>query len=89
MIRMLNNLKALQVKQEKWDQAWHVQRRLAALHPGAYEQRRDLALIALKSNHPGTAVDLLENCLKSCTPQDRPILQGHLLVAERLLADMN
>ncbi len=89
VIRMLNNLKALQVKQEKWDQAWHVQRRLAALHPGAYEQRRDLALIALKSNHPGTAVDLLENCLKSCTPQDRPILQGHLLAAERLLADMN
>ena len=89
VIRMLNNLKALQVKLEQWDRVWNVQRRLAALHPGAYEHRRDLALIALKSNHPGPAIDLLENCLKSCTAQDRPILQGHLLVAERLLADWN
>jgi regulator of sirC expression with transglutaminase-like and TPR domain len=89
VIRMLNNLKALQVKQERWDQVWHVQRRLAALYPGAFEHRRDLALIAIKSNRPGPAIDLLEGCLKTCTPQDRPILQGHLLVAERLLADWN
>lgn len=89
VIRMLNNLKALQVKQEQWDQVWHVQRRLAALHPGAYEHRRDLALIGIKANHPGAAIDLLEACLKTCSAQDRPILQGHLLAAERLLADWN
>lgn len=89
VIRMLNNLKALQVKQEQWDQVWHVQRRLAALHPGAYEHRRDLALIGIKANHPGAAIDLLEACLKTCPAQDRPILQGHLLAAERLLADWN
>lgn len=89
VIRMLNNLKALQVKQEKWDQVWHVQRRLAALHPGAFDHRRDLALVAIKSNRPGPAIDLLEGCLKTCTPQDRPVLQGHLLAAERLLADWN
>lgn len=89
VIRMLNNLKALQVKQEQWDQVWHVQRRLAALHPGSFDQRRDLALVALKSNRPGPAIDLLEGCLKTCTAQDRPILQGHLIAAERLLADWN
>ena len=89
VIRMLNNLKALQVKQEQWNQVWHVQRRLAALHPGAYDHRRDLALIALKSNHPGQAIDLLEGCLKSCPPDDTPVLQGHLLAAERMLADLN
>jgi regulator of sirC expression with transglutaminase-like and TPR domain len=89
VIRMLNNLKALQVKQEQWDQTWHVQRRLAALHPGVYEHRRDLALVALKSNHPGPAIDLLEDCLKVCPRGDRPVLQGHLLSAERLLADRN
>lgn len=89
VVRMLNNLKALQVKQEQWDQVWHVQRRLAALHPGAYEHRRDLALIGIKANHPGAAIDLLEACLKTCPAQDRPILQGHLLAAERLLADWN
>ena len=89
VVRMLNNLKALQVKQEQWDQVWHVQRRLAALHPGSFDQRRDLALVALKSNRPGPAIDLLEGCLKTCTAQDRPVLQGHLIAAERLLADWN
>jgi regulator of sirC expression with transglutaminase-like and TPR domain len=89
VIRMLNNLKALFVKQEQWDQVWHVQRRLAALHPGAFDHRRDLALVAIKSNRPGPAIDLLESCLKTCTSQDRPILQGHLIIAERLLADWN
>lgn len=89
VIRMLNNLKALQVKQERWDQAWHVQRRLSALHPGSFDQRRDLALVAMKSNHPGVAVDLLESCLKTCSPSDRPVLQGHLLAAEKLLAGLN
>lgn len=89
VIRMLNNLKAVQVKQECWEQAWHVQRRLSALHPGSFDQRRDLALVALKSNRPGLAIDLLEGCLKSCTALDQPILQAHLLVAEKLLAGMN
>lgn len=89
VIRMLNNLKALQVKQERWDQVWHVQRRLSALHPGSLDQRRDLALVALKSNRPGPAIDLLEGCLKTCPALDRPILQAHLLVAEKLLAGMN
>ena len=89
VVRMLNNLKALLVKQEEWDQVWHVQRRLAGLHPGVYEHRRDLALVAIKSNRPGPAIDLLEGCLKTCTAEDRPILQGHLLAAERLLADWN
>ena len=87
--RMLNNLKALQVRQEQWEQVWNVQRRLVALHPGAYEQRRDLALVALKSNRPGPALDLLDGCLKSCSASERPTLLGHLRTAERLLADWN
>lgn len=87
--RMLNNLKALHVRQEQWDHVWHVQRRLVALHPSAYEQRRDLALIAIKSNRPGPAIDLLEGCLKSCTPGERASLQKHLHAAERLMANWN
>jgi len=89
VVRMLNNLKALHVTTEKWEQVWHVQRRLTALHPGAFDFRRDLALVALKSNRPGPAIDLLESCLKTCSPQDRPALQKHLLAAEHLLADLN
>lgn len=89
VIRMLNNLKAVHLQQELWGEAWHVQRRLTALHPGTFEHRRDLAIIALKSNRPGVAIDLLEACLKNCSQKERPMLQSHLRVAERLLATLN
>lgn len=89
VVRMLNNLKAVHVKQEHWQDVWHVQRRLTALHPGAFEHRRDLAIIALKSNRPGLAIDLLEACLKNCSKKDRDLLQGHLHAAEQLLATLN
>ena len=89
VIRMLNNLKALHVNQEKWELAWHVQRRLLALHAGAFDQRRDLALIAIKTNRPGVAIDLLEKCLKDCSQKDRPMLLSQLHVAEHNLSKWN
>jgi regulator of sirC expression with transglutaminase-like and TPR domain len=89
IIRMLNNLKALHVTQESWEQAWLVQRRLLALHSRAYDHRRDLAIIAIKSNRPGVAIDLLETCLKDCSPEERPLLQSHLHVAEHQLSKWN
>ncbi len=89
VIRMLNNLKALHVTQEDWEHAWHVQRRLLALHSKAFDQRRDLALIAIKTNRPGVAIDLLETCLKDCSPKDRPMIQSQLQVAEHHLSKWN
>ena len=89
VIRMLNNLKALHVNQEDWEHAWHVQRRLLALHSEAFDQRRDLALIAIKSNRPGVAIDLLEKCLKDCSPKDRPVILSQLHVAEHNLSKWN
>ena len=89
VIRMLNNLKALHVNQEDWEHAWHVQRRLLALHSEAFDQRRDLALIAVKSNRPGVAIDLLEKCLKDCSPKDRPVILSQLHVAEHNLSKWN
>lgn len=89
VIRMLNNLKALHVTQEDWEHAWHVQRRLLALHSKAFDHRRDLALIAIKSNRPGIAIDLLETCLKDCSANDRPLIQSHLHVAEHQLSKWN
>lgn len=89
IIRMLNNLKALHVTQEAWEQAWLVQRRLLALHSRAFDHRRDLAIIAIKSNRPGVAIDLLENCLKDCPEEDRPMLQSHLHAAEHQLSKWN
>ena len=89
ILRMLHNLKAVHVQGEQWQHAWHVQRRLTALDPGVADQRRDLAIIALKSNRAGVAIDLLEGCLKTCSNRDRAMLQSHLRVAERLLATLN
>ena len=89
VIRMLNNLKALHVMQEDWEQAWLVQRRLLALHTEAFDHRRDLALIAIKSNRPGVAIDLLQTCLKDCSPTDRPMILSQLHVAEHNLSKWN
>lgn len=89
IVRMLNNLKALHAKQRNWPAAWRVQCRLAALQPASYEQRRDLALLAVKSNRAGQAIDLLEVCLKNCGQDERPMLQRQLLEAQRQLAQWN
>ena len=89
VIRMLNNLKALHISQEEWEQAWRVQLRLYALYTQAYEQRRDLALIASKTNRPGVAVDLLQTCLKDCSPGDRTTILNHLRIAENNLSRWN
>ena len=89
VIRMLNNLKALHVSQEEWERAWFVQRRLLALHTDALDHRRDLALIAIKTNRPGVAIDLLQTCLKDCSPGDRPMILSQLHVAEDNLSKWN
>lgn len=89
VIRMLNNLKSVNVRNEDWSLAWHAQRRLAALHPGMYEHQRDLAFLAMKSNHPGQAIDVLEGCLKDCPDQDRPLLMNQLRAAEHQIAEWN
>ena len=45
IVRMLNNLKRLSVEQENWAALLPVQRRIVALSPGSYDNRRDLAVI--------------------------------------------
>ena len=66
-----------------------MQRRLFALAPQSFEHRRDLALIAIKTDRCGVAVDLLGACLKDGPPGERVALQGHLRVAERNLSKWN
>lgn len=87
--RMLNNLKSLYFEQEKWDSAWKVQHRLAALQPGSYEERRDLGLLSVKANRPGPAIDLLETCLKSATANEATTLESHIAEARRQLSQWN
>lgn len=90
VVRMLNNLKSVYVQRDEWEPVWSVQRRLTALQPATYEQRRDLALVALKSNRLGFAVDLLEDCIQSA-PDDEAaeLMRHHRQIAEQLLSRWN
>lgn len=78
VIRQLNNLKQLFLSHDNWEAAWKVQRRLSTLTPGSFLERRDLALIALKSDHPGLAVDLLKEVIPAAPENEQPILKTHL-----------
>lgn len=89
IIRMLNNLKSLYAKQENWHACWNVQHRLLALQPAAYHERRDWALVALRTNRVGPAVDMLQSCLPACPTDERPHLEGLLEESHRELAKWN
>jgi len=89
IVRMLHNLKALYVKQEKWCAARVAQERLSALEPTSYDERRDLALITLKADRPGPAHDMIEACLKKCPDDERPVLEQHLAESKKQLARWN
>ncbi len=90
VIRLLNNLKSVYVQQDNWEPVWNVQRRLTALQPATYEQRRDLALVALKSHRLGLAVDLLEDCEAQAPDEEaRDLVKFHRQTAERLLSEWN
>ena len=89
IVRMLNNLKALYTRREDWLAAWRVQHRLSALHPASYQERRDLAVVSLRANRPGQAIDLLESCLRACPPDEQPALRTHLDAAGVQLARWN
>lgn len=89
ILRMLNNLKALYARQQNWPAAWLVQHRLAALEPSSYKQRRDLALISLRADRPGHALDLLQSCLRTCPSNERDVLKNHLQTASTELARWN
>ncbi|MEX0703003.1 MAG: transglutaminase-like domain-containing protein [Planctomycetales bacterium] len=89
VLRMLNNLKALYSRQENWPAAWMVQHRLTVLQPASYAARRDLALISLRAERPGSAIDLLRSCLGCCPPDEKESLQRQLSRAVAGVAQWN
>ena len=88
-IRMLNNLKVLHAKQDNWSAAWFVQERLVALKPNSYEERRDMAFIALKCERSQLAIELLNECLGDCPEDQSGLLTQHIEEAKRQLARWN
>lgn len=89
ILRMLTNLKALYAKQGNWDAAWVVQHRIACLCPTAYSEKRDLAMISLRSHRTGQAIDLFESCLPGCPGDERELLERQLAEARRELVRWN
>lgn len=89
IIRMLNNLKALYAGHNRWNEALVVQRRLVALSPTDYGERRDLAVVTLKANQPGRAIDLLEDCLHHCPEDEAQALEQQVTEARRLVSLCN
>ncbi|MEQ9408834.1 MAG: tetratricopeptide repeat protein [Fuerstiella sp.] len=83
VMRMLNNLKSLFGSREDWSAAWRVQRRLAALSPGSYREKRDLAILTLRAGRAGEAINQLDSCIAVCTPEERQLLQQYLKEAHR------
>jgi regulator of sirC expression with transglutaminase-like and TPR domain len=88
-IRMLNNIRAIHLIKEDWPALWSVQHRLTALQPGSYEQRRNLAVIAMKTDHAGMAIDLFESILKTSPAEDRPHIEVQLEHARGRVAHWN
>ncbi|QDT36368.1 SirB1 family protein [Stratiformator vulcanicus] len=89
VIRILNNLKAIHAEREEWNAAWRTQCRLVSLLPASYSERRDLALLSMRADRPGQAIDLLENCCKSAPAAEREMLGEQLKVARGLLCRWN
>lgn len=89
IIRMLNNLKVLYAKQDKWRLAFGVQHRLLALQPASYNERRDWGLISLKAGLSSQALEMLESCLGNAPKDEREVLKQHLAEAKKQVAQWN
>jgi len=89
VIRMLRDLKEVHVRNENWPAAWRTQQRLAALQPASYDVRRDLAVLLLRVDRPGQAVDLLRACLRVCPSAEQPALRQQLAEAHDGLSRWN
>ena len=87
--RMLTNLKFLYARNEDWPRLLQVQSRLLALNPAEYSERRDLALVSLRAERPGTAVRLLKSLLNTCPETERELLNTHLAEARRQVSRWN
>ncbi len=89
ILRMLNNLKRVHIQDQNWTAALQVQLRLSALQPAVFEERRDLAVIALNAGRTGLALTGIERCLSTCPPDERKDLLQHWQAAKSKIAASN
>ncbi|HEY1066235.1 MAG TPA: tetratricopeptide repeat protein, partial [Pirellulales bacterium] len=88
-VRMLRNLKACHVGQNRWEQALPVQRRLAFLLPDSPVERRDLGLIYLRCQKPHEALTHLASFADAACPADREEVAPYIRLSHRLISELN
>jgi|EndMetStandDraft_3_1072993.scaffolds.fasta_scaffold166744_2 regulator of sirC expression with transglutaminase-like and TPR domain len=89
VLRMLNNLKTLHLRQNNWLAAERVLRRLLALRPASFVDRRDLASVSLMLGRPGRVIDLFRGHLLQLLPEERLPVEELLGSARQMLAACN
>jgi regulator of sirC expression with transglutaminase-like and TPR domain len=89
ILRMLNNLKTLHLRQNNWPAADLVLRRLLALRPASFVDRRDLASVSLMLGRPGRVLDLFRGHLLQLLPEERRPADELLGSARQMLAACN
>ena len=89
ILRMLNNLKTLHLRKNNWLNADLVLRRLLALRPSSFVDRRDLASVSMMLGRPGRVVDLFRGQLSQFLPEERMSVEELLVSARRMLAACN
>ncbi|MBX3441483.1 MAG: transglutaminase family protein [Planctomyces sp.] len=87
--RMLNNLKALHLRQADWRAAESVLQRLLALRPGSFCDRRDLAAVSLMLERPGRVLDLFESFSNYASDEERESACEMLSAARQLIIAWN
>ena len=89
ILRMLNNLKTLQLRKNNWHGADLVLRRLLALRPASLVDRRDLASVSLMLGRPGRAIDLFRGQMSGMLPEERQSIDELLTSARKMIAACN
>jgi regulator of sirC expression with transglutaminase-like and TPR domain len=89
ILRLLNNLKTLHLRQNNWLNAELVLRRLLALRPSSFVDRRDLASVSMMLGRPGRVMDLFRGQLSQLLPEERQSVDELLVSARQMLAACN
>lgn len=87
--RVLRNLKAAYAMQNRWSELLAVQQRLTVLLPDLADERRDLGLVYLRTGEAVRALDLLNEHLKNCPPDEAQSLAPYVRSARRMIAERN
>ncbi|HUY92697.1 MAG TPA: transglutaminase-like domain-containing protein [Pirellulales bacterium] len=87
--RVLRNLKAAYVMENRWAPVLPVQQRLVLLLPEAPDEQRDLGLMYLRNGRPVKALELLNDYLARCSDEQAEAVEPYLRAARRLAAELN